>query len=157
MGLEIKHLAPYLPYHLKVISDQLVHNKSYEMVLSNRSSSFSNGLTMTNILEFKAKPVLKPFAQIRDIVDAIIYRFNKENIKQVEKIEFNNLCGFVLFGLESDDGCEVGMPYWAYEMVFEGHYDVFGLIPEKLAVDKATLMTSKPKTEVRPSLFKYFK
>ncbi len=137
MKLELKHLAPYLPYKLAVLSDELVPGKLYEMLVANHTVSFNGGLTISDVLLQRAKPVLRPIEDAFAVLDEIKHRYNEENETPISDVKFHNIGGFTLFATETDDSYEVSMPLWAYELMFENHIDVFDLIPAGLAVSRS--------------------
>ena len=121
MKLELKHLAPYLPYGLKnqrafhkpKVIDGIVGNKVY----------FGDTVLFINQIE----PILRPLSDLTkeinmdgDMVSAyeILPRREKEDYK-------NPIIG-----------------YWSWDamqILLEHHFDVFGLIDAGLAIDINTL------------------
>ncbi len=122
MKLELKHLAPYLPYGLQI----QMHSGTWTlerhlMQMLATESGHTNKL------------ILHP---ISDLTKEIEHKGEKFN-------PFDELCKFSdytewLMSIE-DDLYEMSTPQrWAYELVeklFEWHFDVFGLIDEGLAID----------------------
>ena len=111
--LELKHLAPYLPYGLKIWSR---HKKSdnydtYEMSINNIN------IVMTYDLR---KPLLRPLSD-----------FQKET-----DLELDNhiiICGERFYDVFKNDFRTMG--YEKFCWFLEQHYDVFGLIEKGLAID----------------------
>ena len=128
MKLELKHLAPYLPYALKI--QGITHGEIAELSCCTETSvnittrSFQYGM-WADI--FDIKPILRPLSDLTkeinmygDMVSAyeILPRREKEDYK-------NPIIG-----------------YWSWDamqILFEWHFDVFGLIELGLAIDKNTL------------------
>jgi len=135
MKLELKHLAPYLPYRLKLI---VVSNQDNgligEMIFLHKDYLGTNvgikhHLKIERGLEH-IKPILRPLADIDKEIDINgwfipfddIYLHpyrndTKEELK--EKLQEPN----------------VELSYWIMEKLFEWHFDVFGLIEKGLAID----------------------
>ena len=121
--LELKHLAPYLPYNLgiKFKLDDL--EKIDVMAQLNEFNVLAgNSLDCIQIDEFK--PILRPFDEFRDI---------KEITDEMTDWEIE------IAGCED---CILGhINYKAVNLMFKHHIDVFGLIGEG-AIDKNTLLES---------------
>jgi hypothetical protein len=132
MKLELKHLAPYLPYGLDVI-----HNTNKIPV---------DGLTYNDVFNIEEgdipfnsiKPILRPLSDLRmdemDILRGMVfteaYQWTKQHwnfIKNIKRFpETQN--------------------YKITQKLIEWHFDVYGLIPEELAID----INSLEKAETPP-------
>jgi hypothetical protein len=125
--LELKHLAPYLPYNLKGnVSDHEYNehwlNERIETVcFADQVITFSDAtdvyLAEPNETEFK--PLLKPLSKLKN--------WNSVDSKTIQ-IQLLELSGDVSL-----------LSYQLFEVLLENHFDVFGLIEKGLAVDKNTL------------------
>ena len=125
MKLEVKHLAPYLPYGLKVVSNELVPGKLYEMVVTNHTVSFDGGLTIADVLMQRAKPVLhllSDFEKFENVTD------------EMSENEINELQRRLQFKVPPIGGYVYNLNVSAYNQMLESHIDVFGLIDAGLAV-----------------------
>lgn len=134
MELEIKHIAPYLPYGLNVLHIQYISfGKSVERIdvlngVSNDCCTFNIGCDWyfdTKENDCTIKPILLPLESLRNYsneIKALGYRTDENN--------FYNLMSDIPNGV----GC-----YDIMQLCFEKHIDVFGLIPSGLAIDKTTL------------------
>tara|TARA_B110000967_G_scaffold207945_1_gene258606 strand:- start:1616 stop:1966 length:351 start_codon:yes stop_codon:yes gene_type:complete len=116
MKLELKHLAPYLPYALKI--QGITHGEIAELSCCTETSvnittrSFQYGM-WADI--FDIKPILRPLS---DLV-----KMNKS-----------------LYESYLMSGCEIDrMPYLSILACLENHYDIFGLIDAGLAININTL------------------
>ena len=126
MKLELKHLAPYLPYKLKgnIFSD----NKQWSLVGIKeetclcQKSDYKNTINIS-ILNFK--PILRPLSDL-----------DKKN-EEGKNIYFpsSNLKDVIIKGLDIKSHC-----YFS-EIIYllKNHFDVFGLIEKGLAIDINTL------------------
>lgn len=99
--ITLKHLAPYLPYGLKIYWEQLDGTPNKPWTLTINSIEFA--------LENQNKPILRPLSDL-----------NQDG-------EINTP--------ESLQGC----CYSYVQNLISQHYDVFGLIPQGLAIDVNTL------------------
>ena len=161
MELELKHLAPYLPYSLKVIDD--AHFEPTTLFGLDKNSVF----TLTNVIWTffykEIKPILHPLSDLTKEIE-----HNGE--KLVPAIELAKLS--VELGFYKDVSPSMGFDYsivnkpfgkmlkiskngqWVlivsfnnvdrlkhsfYEKLLEWHFDVFNLIPNNLAIDINTL------------------
>ena len=131
MKLELKHLAPYLPYKLKLIPDCGNDGKltSLDAEIGYVNFGWGDAFKIEDV-----KPVLRPLS------DLLKYVWQEGEQFKV----------FKTFGLidELEDQMEwIGegrfftqeIPYEIMEVLFEGHFDVFDLLGEGLATDINTL------------------
>ena len=116
MKLELKHLAPYLPYQLKYNNTK--NNNTYTM----RSIS-----TEINMVDFgwgdamelnEVKPILRPLSDL-------------------ELDEFNNKIFNREYIIDKETDADLGYYEWCF--LFSEHFDVFGLIEAGLAININTL------------------
>lgn len=122
MKLELKHLAPYLPYNL-------------ELKTLNGSSRYTLNLKelaifdINDSIQLQHKPILRPLSDLTKEIEHNGEKFvpNKEldwALAIVENmVEQGNITGY-------------GLSWDLWELLFEWHFDVFGLIPEGLAIEK---------------------
>ena len=138
MKLELKHLAPYLPYGLKGTSDNdYVNGVGFQSVdvtgLSETRVSIRKKNVMVGLLynydEFK--PILRPLSDLLKFKEL----FNVVNtIKQFQISEkgFYSLNYAEFYDYKK-------LPYEIVNILFKHHFDVFGLIPKRLAIDINTI------------------
>jgi hypothetical protein len=107
--LELKHLAPYLTYDLPM-ADSVGNKIDWQLNASNIASA----------LIHKCKPLLRPLS---DLTKDELYKFsvNFRMYYQRSDFDFNMM-------IVSD-----------YNLALSMHFDVFGLIPQNLAIDLNTL------------------
>lgn len=132
MKLELKHLAPYLPYGLRM---RFVNKTGREIVLTGITSQGDYGNTITDgkgamwLESCGFKPILRPISDI--VKQEWIYilgfhdtsfEFNTRSIKFTKTIHF---------GFEGN--------FEDISKLFENHFDVFGLIDKGLAIDINTI------------------
>jgi len=125
MKLELRHLAPYLPYGLKaeILDNQIKEIRgigrfkdvSYacfdEM---DKANKFDDEFRLEEI-----KPILHPLSDITEHHAKVVGYSSKEKlIKAIEGQDLN---------------------YNNFSELFEEHYDVFGLIDKGLAINKNDL------------------
>ena len=123
MKLELKHLAPYLPYGLKVQAPATV--KDNERIL--KPSIHTLGLdNIKVILDYQAtKPILRPLSDLSGGVNDKWYI--ETNYDLTTQIEIND------FACEQIGFSDV--KYSTMVILFEHHFDVFNLIDNNLAID----------------------
>lgn len=149
--LTIKHLAPYLPYKLKVMSiynDRVeilesLYNSRTEACLYHRHESLGSDYSfeefkplmhsldrLTKEIEVNGERVV-PIVELKEIYNSFPDCF-------IQKLEYHNLHGqFTLYGLEENDSYEVSMPLCIYQKLYEWHFAID--IPEHLYVNINTL------------------
>jgi hypothetical protein len=123
MKLELKHLAPYLPYGLKVVhklDSSIIYELNYYLkVKGNRFRK--DHWTIEEVLEY-GKPILRPLSDFigeEDIVDEMTHNellMMGNNIDLVERLSYD-----------------------VVKLMFKNHFDVFGLIGKGLAININTL------------------
>lgn len=115
--LTIEHLAPYLPYGLKVFYTD--NNTIYKMVISNNTLSLRGGVNIDDILETKSKPIVRPLRDLSDVQIGELDLCHDFSMMKFSEIKINPL----------------KYPYTIVLKLFEWHFDVFGLIEKGLALD----------------------
>ena len=157
MKLELKHLAPYLPYGLKIKVYDNIWNLDGYRVSAIKPLVVVNQHTLTSSHLSEVKPILKP---ISSMTKEEAYEFGVLLTSEVEMDykEVGNGSKMVLMGsiyptimyqdkVDEDYSFMIqfsstgirGMdliPYNAYEWLFKHHFDVFNLIGKGLAIAK---------------------
>lgn len=145
--LELEHIAPYLPYGLKVVSKygEVSEIDSLSFSLDGHERTSLNLMVGKEPKRFRGsnfeyiKPILRPLSDLFELVD------------------YNDGNGLVKLGYkygivkDDDDYCEevyadqcespkAYIPLESYNFwLFENHFDVFGLIDKGLAIDINTI------------------
>ena len=149
MKLTIEHLAPYLPYGLKIWSYEL--NKEIELYCLSKA----NEAVYINSTKFyyhvdKFKPILRPlsdltkgiyhnekkFIPIQKLKQNMLVDFEYKDKDGIMSIKFpkGNVC-IISICKEIADEC----PFGFYNKLIEWHFDVFGLIEKGLAININTI------------------
>ena len=137
MKLELKHLAPYLPYGLKICWENIESN--IVIVTMDLTGEKTNTIHLLDVIELEYKPTLHPLSDLTKeieeteecLLDYIVEKLPRHCV---------NYDDWVASAIE--DGIEIRIlqaPYEVIEYCFENHYDVFGLIPRGLAIDINTI------------------
>jgi len=146
MKLELKHLAPYLPYGLNIGQFDNGFMFELEMVIDYKKLKRGNYVNIDYVDGVKYKPILRPLSDLTKEIEHNGEKFIP--CKQLAKGEhFPNTYSFKI---EIDTLNVVGyytpeswLPlvshYELWEKLFEWHFDVFGLIEKGLAIDINTL------------------
>lgn len=133
MKLELKHLAPYLPYRLKYYHLIL---KCTEIVIGfeeYQNNDRGEGQTVrfkgycADLDDPSFKPILRPLSDLTDRINPVQHYTYLDglNHNSIEKIQDLIMKGILY--LED------------YNYLIEHHFDIFGLIDKGLAVDINTL------------------
>lgn len=170
MKLELKHLAPYLPYGLKAkLSQEGVFNLDSEY----RNEYAYSICTVTDFTTYS-----KDLGGSMKVDKSKDYRFDFDSLSEIDiilrplsdltkeiKYKLSTYAFIDLFEIGDCDGCvfefEHGniktikalediakynsysdinyLPYAVVNMMFEYHFDIFGLIDQGLAIDINTL------------------
>lgn len=131
MKLELKHLAPYLPYELEFQTPHLIYQgnppePSHEEI----GTTVATLDNIQKLIEHNMPSILRPLSDLT------------KKIHEDEEITFldwiiSEYDFKVYFDIE-ENGIE-RLPYEIVEYLFEWHFDVFGLIEAKLAIDINTI------------------
>jgi hypothetical protein len=127
--LEIKHLAPYLPYGLKSIyNGRIVEIEAVgnEYILTDES--FQENIKFEHI-----KPILYPLSYIKNFED-IMDEFSEYSWEVFENHFF--VLGRTL-------NCFDSITYTIAELCFKHNLDLFGLIEKGLAIDINSIKKDK--------------
>lgn len=155
MKLELKHLAPYLPYGLKL--EYTFHVLSDEFKIIGRLSSIDNSEISKPIIlkitdaEFRhktgllcfinqCKPILRPLSDLTKEIEV-----NGEKFAPFKWFNFiNSDIDFEtqIIALSNDIRWLDSTYYGIIEKLFEWHFDIFGLIEKGLAIDINSLPQS---------------
>ena len=142
MKLELKHLAPYLPYNLQCLLDQSDFPKSLYMKTFNlriieplvgiKNSKFLTGGNRVDVDDWNFKPILRPVSNFGDSDDT---RKVHEFIGLRKWCEAYDVYFEAWFNdLSNTDKLVLQAPYEIFNYFLSNHYDVFGLIKKCLAV-----------------------
>jgi hypothetical protein len=148
MKLEIKHLAPYLPYFLKVQHTTFIEfGKTAERVdyldcLSSECATFDSYMDYyfdVDDNECEIKPILRPLSDLTKEIE-----HNGEKFVPIEWFEEKyytlDLHKQCLRLLEEDGGNWINQSdYMLVQHLIEWHFDIFGLIENNLATDINTI------------------
>ena len=135
--LQLKHLAPYLPYNIEVKNISLD-----EQCFAIGGISTMNIYSIKNVLNGKIKPILRPLSDLTKEIEFNTEKFIPIDWFQNEETNTDdyfdgNIWVEYLFNNENH-GVEF-IPYGMMVKLFEWHFDVFGLIDKGLAIDINTL------------------
>lgn len=133
MKLELKYIAPYLPYGLKGIITYHADNK--EICTLGVKCDINNVCDIYDFLNssYDLKPILRPLSDLTKEIEVNGEKFVP--ILEMERIfKINPLWEGWDF-----KHIAVELPIEIWNKLFEWHFDVFGLIPQGLAIDINTL------------------
>jgi hypothetical protein len=138
MALELKHLAPYAPYGLKVYFGGKIRALT-AISVDSKFVFFSAWIGSREKIMGRienVQPILKPLSE-----------FEYEHIAQIQVyLGLGKWCDAYddYFDAWFNDAANVSTlvlqcPYVIMQFFLEAHFDVFGLIPKGLAIDSKTL------------------
>lgn len=145
MKLELKHLAPYLPYGLKVLRPDNktileIKGVNGSLIIFERNGTLSQYGDLSN-----CKPILRNLSDLTKDIEVGGERFVP--IVEIAKIRPT---GYEWKCYDDEDGVMLGSyddtvrsikaaTLEQYLKLFEYHFDVFGLIEQGLAIDINTI------------------
>ena len=128
MKLEIKHLAPYLPYRLKMrcIEDKTNHI----LTIAHQTYDLSTvGLYPILKGDFykKFKPILRPLS---DLTKDNVAEFYQLDSIDLELIDIDEWTEELIHMINAGDKFQLRQ----FNLLFSWHFDIFNLIPQGLAI-----------------------
>lgn len=156
MKLELKHLAPYLPYELKCNAmgeyvkgteyDDNPKPMQFEIVGLTASYVEFHEIGRTVTEQYVYSDIFPLLRGLSDLTKEI--EVNGERFVPIDYLWFS------VIGTDSDsfnkddfyENCEIGaiefLPFKVIPLLFEWHFDCFGLIEAGLAIDLNTVKTT---------------
>ena len=134
MKLELKHLAPYLPYNLQVEYKGEITTID---ALDSSGGVFVGKNRMVSFIDIKnVKPTLRPLSsmtekeleELEDIIGCNFYIYVSGGKIEIEENTTDPYNGKSSLKMET--------LHRVYEWLFSHHFDVFGLIDRGLAIEK---------------------
>ncbi len=133
MELQLKHLAGYLPYKLKLIDDK-------PKVMNAFCGHSTNWCSIEYAIKMQRKPILRPLSDLTKEIEV-----NREKFVPYKKLGwvlYRNECGIgseLSFG-DAHSGTVNVIDYLDdLEKLYEWHFDIHGLIEKGLAIDINTI------------------
>ena len=137
--IELKHLAPYLPYNLKFRQRVRKPTSPVAYYYENRLMTVSHiEWLLTSEIQ---KPILRPLSDLtekvlKDIKKMMLVDFEYIDKDGIQSIHFpTGNISITSIHYEIVEECPLGF----YNYLLKHHFDVFGLIEKGLAIDKNTL------------------
>lgn len=130
--LELKHLAPYLPFKLRVL-----HGDRSKLMNTGQVSSV-HWIGIGSVIKWQdskagCKPIFRPLSDLTKEIEV-----NGEKFVPVDYWD-DELRGNDYFheleNMTEHDYFDGYLPYHVIEKLFEWHFDVFGLIKQDLAIN----------------------
>jgi hypothetical protein len=146
--LELKHLAPYLPYELMIIeTHEKPHKPSVGQVNSlnipNRVLNYrTNRFPFSDTVHFsRMKLILRPLSDLTKEIEVNGEKFVPFHNMGTDKFYLGlNSTGVIIHQNKGQIGLNsIDVYKDVYSKLFEWHFDVFGLIEKGLAIDINTL------------------
>ena len=137
MKITLKHLAPYLPYGLKAKNTDSSDQKGKEWMGIKTIIGLHDETVIQSLNNFpymikfhidKIKPILRPLSDYTDITSKSMSDLDCDLTDQMDIQEF----ALKKMSLSS-------LLYSSFDVLTRNHVDIFGLIPEGLAIDINTL------------------
>jgi len=128
--LTIKHLAPYLPYELKIRCGEMSHP-----ILTCADTNEFEIAVKEVFINSAYKPILRPLSDLTKEIEV-----NGE--KFVPHIKLGGRPNLKDYDIEYLSKNIDNMSYGLVSKLIEWHFDVFGLIEKNLAIDINTLPQS---------------
>ena len=115
--IELRHLAPYLPYDVSIKDTRSETGNVYKLHTQNIWSAVRFSDTQ--------KLILRPLSDLYDLEEFTHVYANESDCESIEQ--------WVNLDPESRIGTNWSYVFWCN--LFENHFDVFGLIDKGLAID----------------------
>ncbi len=133
--LELKHLAPYLPYKLELFcSNGTIVDLDKDYFDEDWSCGYKDG---------HLKPILHPLSSLTKEIEV-----NGEKFVPFDNMYLKAYKEICELTDEADPSKIIeAMPYYIYIKLFEWHFDCFSLIENNLAIDINTLTKTLKENE----------
>jgi hypothetical protein len=145
MKLELKHILPYLDSGLKAVDNQGEPDDNIINITgfsnTNGEIEFFDQYGNFDIKLSDIKPILRPLSDLTKEIE-----INGEKFVPIEKVQdWNTSIDFAkeFEALLEDERWLSTTSYLLVELLFEWHFDVFGLIEKGLAIDFNETFTQK--------------
>lgn len=116
--LELKYLAPYLPYELRLTAcSQPMNGRMCELLAKHTYSTI--------------KPILRPLSDLSKEIDL---KHHDSQIIPIDYISTSIKDAQSIMRRVANNQSLDSLEYWKIERLLELHFDVFGLIPAGLAI-----------------------
>lgn len=135
MKLELKHIAPYLPYGLKCMYGCIMdaNNDHVEILNENNIQQVLNGHGT-----FVIQPILRPLSDLTKEIEVNGTKY--ESVEHYfEEIYYTQTLHKQVKSIIQDERWINHCEYILVEFLFAHHFDVFGLIEQGLVIDINTL------------------
>lgn len=138
MKLEIKHLAPYLPYGLKAKFQAKNKKTCRKYVIGTISVMYSDCsiccYDTVNATPDQFKPILRPLSDLTKEIEIDGKKFvPMDELGKLFDMNVVEYC-FISQNLDRHKLIQKSIGYSVAEKLFEWHFDVFGLIDQGLAL-----------------------
>lgn len=143
MKLELKHITPYLPFKLKCYEPRFNEKHTILGLIKNEIYIGDEDSINSFVLDDETFPILRPLSDLTKEIEVNGKKFIPAEI--LFSVENDELQDFKDFGKIPEywkDAIKIKPKWYDYyqvEFLFEWHFDVFGLIENKLAIDINTL------------------
>jgi len=136
MKLELKHLAGYLPYGLKIQTSSKKYKETYTLLYLDL---FGFGFKEGELFFKRCKPILHPLSDLTKEIEVNGIKFIPTNVINTDffwDYVRNNMRDLVKDGSYILVGY---LPALVVDKLLEWHFDIYGLIDKGLAIDINTL------------------
>ena len=145
MNLELKHLAPYLPYGLKINLTRSCFERTNIDFMGTTiayNSATKEHYIIKNAVTYgmeHIKPILRPLSDLVKEIEVNGKRFVPKDYFEdtYYTLDLHEQCN-LLIGEDGENWVNQ-CDYMLVDYLFEWHFDVFGLIEQGLAIDINTL------------------
>tara|TARA_R110000823_G_scaffold311978_1_gene438314 strand:- start:427 stop:855 length:429 start_codon:yes stop_codon:yes gene_type:complete len=142
MKLELKHLAPYLPYGLEYVKYSDHNSPIRHDIMQGISTNgvYASG-DITPVLFKNCKPILRPLSDLSKEIEVNGEKFKPSFVLSRDYKNAEEFIHLIITEKEEDYYKDIlsHMPLCIAQKLFEYHFDVFGLIEKKLAIDINTI------------------
>lgn len=135
MKLELKHLAPYLPYGLEIYEPIKEYNLKLDPCMTTYTTQKIGLPFLFEHGRYKIEhglPILRPLSDLSNSGGLDCFNELCENCYDIDE-NLDYLCEY------KGDLTKTSLSFRAVQILFMWHFDVFGLIPKGLAIDINTI------------------
>jgi hypothetical protein len=134
MKLQLKHLAPYLPYGLKITFDNDEHKHDLVGLELNALKIISPFGDYGFAYYELSKPILRNLSDLTKEIEVNGEKFIPKNRLRDLIMVRGNYSNYDSTWINDNIDIQL-LPYWMIEKLLEWHFDIYELIGNNLAID----------------------
>lgn len=139
MKLELKHLAAYLPYGIRMYMNKADNTYTLHGLKKNNGIMKLISYTNSDVFSDECKPILRPLSDMTKEIEINGEKFVPNELISKAMFTKSQNTDFVRLKNQIANNKIHQLPYDVSQILLSWHFDIFGLIDAGLAIDINTL------------------